>query len=402
MTGWARRIAAATPAYRDRTVDALRALAIVGVVLGHWLVSGTVSDPDRPARLYGASPLSHLPSLAPVTWLLQTLAPFFFAGGYAAARGLASRADPRALPWLASRAGRLLRPVAVLAAIWVPGLLLLTAADAPGDTRHLVWSLVSHPMWFLLVFLVLTAATPVLLVAWRRLGWWSLLLPVLLVAATDAVRGNGLASWLGLAVVPVGWAAPYLAGIALAEGRLARWHGAVLLALGAGGGAGLLTLGYPASAVGVPGDHWSNLDPPSLFALALGAAQIGLFVLVRPWLARLLRRPVAWAPVAALNLVAMTVFCWHQTALLVVDFGGLVAGRVPGLLDEPDAAWVGHRLAWLPVVAAVLVLLVGLFHRFEHPGASRRTVPPVPAGPPAPVAVGGHSGQAAATGDERV
>ncbi|HEY3503967.1 MAG TPA: acyltransferase [Actinocatenispora sp.] len=399
MTGWARRIAAATPAYRDRTVDALRALAIVGVVLGHWLVSGTVSDPDQPARLFGASPLSHLPAMAPVTWLLQTLAPFFFAGGYAAARSLRHR-GPNTVSWLTSRGVRLLRPVVVLAAIWGPGLLLLTAVGAPGDTRHLVWSLVSHPMWFLLVYLVLTALTPALLAAWRRVGWWSLLPPILLIAGLDAVRGNGIPTWLGLLAVPVGWAVPYLAGIAFAEGRLVRWHGAVLLALGVGGGAGLIALGYPASAVGVPGDHWSNLDPPSLVALALGATQVGLFLLVRPWLARLLRRPLAWAPVAALNLVAMTVFCWHQTALLVVSFGGLVAGRVPGLLDEPGAAWVGHRLAWLPVFAVVLVLLVALFHRFEHPRTTRPV--PAPVTPPVPAVAVGHSGQAAATDDERV
>jgi peptidoglycan/LPS O-acetylase OafA/YrhL len=111
---WAARVAAATPDDRDRTIDALRAVAIVGVVLGHWLVSALVSDPSRPAWWHGASPLSHLPELIPATWLLQTLGPFFFAGGYAAARGLRSR---RALPWLGSRLGRLGRPVVALAAV---------------------------------------------------------------------------------------------------------------------------------------------------------------------------------------------------------------------------------------------------------------------------------------------
>ena len=40
--GLAAKIDAATPAHRDRTVDALRALAIVGVILGHWLVTALV------------------------------------------------------------------------------------------------------------------------------------------------------------------------------------------------------------------------------------------------------------------------------------------------------------------------------------------------------------------------
>jgi len=40
--GLAAKIDAATPAHRDRTVDALRALAIAGVILGHWLVTALV------------------------------------------------------------------------------------------------------------------------------------------------------------------------------------------------------------------------------------------------------------------------------------------------------------------------------------------------------------------------
>ena len=38
----ARRIDAATPPQRDRAVDALRALAIAGVIGGHWLVTALV------------------------------------------------------------------------------------------------------------------------------------------------------------------------------------------------------------------------------------------------------------------------------------------------------------------------------------------------------------------------
>ena len=56
----ARRIDAATPPQRDRAVDALRALAIAGVIGGHWLVTalvpgsshhGTVLQRQQPAGL---------------------------------------------------------------------------------------------------------------------------------------------------------------------------------------------------------------------------------------------------------------------------------------------------------------------------------------------------------------
>jgi peptidoglycan/LPS O-acetylase OafA/YrhL len=368
--GWAARIASATPPHRDRTVDALRAVAITGVVLGHWLVSALVSDPHRPAALHGASPLSYTPGLGPASWFFQTLALFFFAGGYAAARGGRTRDH---LPWLVSRISRLVPPVLALAAVWLPALLLLSAAGAPRSTRHVVWSLVSHPLWFLLVYLVLTALTPVLRAAVLRWGPWPALAPVALVAVTDTVRAHGLPTWLELLTVPVAWAAPYLLGIALAEGRLRGRAGAALLPLGTAGCAALVLLaGYPADAVGVPGGTWSNLDPPSLFTMSLAAAQVGAFLLVRPSLARLLRRPAVWAPVAALNLVAMTLYCWHQTALLVTTFAGLPIGRLAGLLDAPTGGWVAYRLLWLPVFALVLAALGALFHRFETQNRSKR------------------------------
>jgi len=43
----ARRIDAATPPQRDRAVDALRALAIAGVIGGHWLVTALVTGPGN-------------------------------------------------------------------------------------------------------------------------------------------------------------------------------------------------------------------------------------------------------------------------------------------------------------------------------------------------------------------
>lgn len=352
---------------RDRTVDALRAVAILGVVLGHWLVSAVVADPYRISDVHGESPLSYARWLAPFSWLLQTLGPFFFAGGYAAAKSLTRRPTGT---WLRTRIWRLIRPILPLAGVWVPALLLLAFAGAPGRTRHVVESLVTHPLWFLLAYLVLTLLTPVLV----KVGPWVILPAIALVALSDALRGSGLPAWLTLVTVPIGWSVPYLLGIALAENRLGQWAGPLLLGLGVLGGATLvLAFGYPASAVGVPGDNFSNLDPPSLFAMALTLAQIGVFLLARPTLTRLLNRSIVWMPIVLLNLAAMTIFLWHQTALLLVTFAGLLAGRPAGLLDPPDGAWPLDRLAWLPVFGLVLVVLVSIFHRFEVP-ASKMSV----------------------------
>ncbi len=111
--------------------------------------------------------------------------------------------------------------------------------------------------------------------------------------------------------------------------------------------------GYPASMVGVPGEGMSNLDPPTLAVVTFGLAQCGLALLLRERLRHAMRRPVAWAAVALVNLSAMTIFLWHQTALMATTATGLLAGRLPGLHTRPDGLdWVGARLLWLPGVRA--------------------------------------------------
>ena len=125
--------------------------------------------------------------------------------------------------------------------------------------------------------------------------------------------------------------------------------------------------GYPASMVGVNGAHISNLNPPTLAAVAFGIAQCGLALLLRDRLARAMHRPLAWAAVALVNLSAMTLFLWHQTAFITVSSAGLLLGRVPGLLTAPaGGTWVAERLAWLPVFAVVLSGLWLAFRRVER------------------------------------
>jgi hypothetical protein len=81
-----------------------------------------------------------------------------------------------------------------------------------------------------------------------------------------------------------------------------------------------------------------------------------------------MRRPLAWAGIALVNLSAMTLFLWHQTAFITVSSLGLLAGRVPGLLTAPTGGlWVAERLAWLPVFAIMLSGLWLVFRRVETP-----------------------------------
>ncbi|GAA2384868.1 acyltransferase [Dactylosporangium salmoneum] len=346
---------------RDRAIDALRAVAILGVVLGHWLVTAVVLDSDT-VRV--ASPLRAIPWLAPASWLFQTLALFFFVGGMVAARSSIDRYGP----WLRARLDRLFRPVLILVAVW-SGALIVATVCAPGLLpvvgSHTVLKLVASPLWFLLVFAALTAATPLV----RRLhpAW-----PFAVVAAVDLARlGLGAPAWLGWLNLAAGWLVPFCLGAAWTRGRFrSRRAGWLLLVAGA---AGAVTLtgwfGYPVSMVGVPGEGMSNLNPPSLAAVAFGIAQCGAALLLMPALRRAMRHRRPWLAVALINLSAMTIFLWHQTSLLVVTL--LVPGPLDGLHTAPaGVSWLFARLLWLPVFAAVLAVSWLLFHRFEHRGLS--------------------------------
>ena len=273
------------------------------------------------------------------------------------------------------RLTRLSRPVAMLAAVWVPLTVAMVLGGVSGGTVHTAVTLVLDPLWFLCVFAGLTALTPLAVALVRRLGAWAALLPAALVAAVDAARfGLGGPGWLGWLNVGAGWLVPYLLGMAWARGSFRGWKvPAALLAGGVAATAALVTwAGYPASMVGVNGERISNLNPPTLAAVTFGVAQVGLVLLLRPALARLMRRPLAWAAIALANLSAMTLFLWHQSAFLAVNLAGSLAGRLPGLLTAPATPlWIAERLAWLPVFAAVLALAWLLFHRAEHGGAPR-------------------------------
>ncbi|MGW1586342.1 acyltransferase family protein [Streptomyces sp. NPDC002386] len=369
MRRGARHVDAATPASRDRAVDALRALAILGVVLGHWLVTALV---PQDGALRTASPLRQLPWLAPVSWVFQTLAVFFLVGGHVATRSLASaRGRGLSYPaWLRSRLTRLLRPVLALLTLWTVAAAALLLSGTPFGTLHTLLKLALSPLWFLLVFAALTAATPLL----TRL---SPLWPLAVVLHVDVLR-FGLhtgPSWLGWVNVAAGWLVPYTLGAAWTRGELETRRAAGVLLLGGAAATVLLVTcaGYPASMVGVPGAPVSNLNPPTLAAVTFGLAQCGLALLLRDRLRRAMSRPLAWAAVALVNLSAMTVFLWHQTALMTITAATLPAGPLPGLHTRPDGlGWVAARLLWLPVLTVVLALYWAVFRSCEQGTRQRR------------------------------
>ncbi len=358
--------------HRDPAVDGLRAYAVAGVVLGHWLVTGLVLDVE--GSLTQASPLTAMPALAPASWVLQTLGLFFFTAGYASARSLSRRPGPG---WLTRRLRRLILPAVALLGTSAAMLLAATLAGVPDGTLSVALTLAASPLWFLASLLALVLLTGPLRAAVRRWGPLRCAVAATAVVAVVDLAGRLLpaGTWMPPVTVLAAWAVPYLLGLAHADGRLTGRRAALwLVGVGTVGLAVVLTLGYPVSAVGVPGDGRSNLNPPTLFAVALAVTQVGLALSARPALERLLHRPRPRRLVDEVNRHAVRIYLWHQPVLVGVALLTARAGAdLPGLHTSPDGpAWLLARITWLPVLVIVLAILV---HRRPSAAPGNRVGP---------------------------
>lgn len=217
-------------------------------------------------------------------------------------------------------------------AVWAALAPLLYALGVPLPTLRTASTLVIQPLWFVGIYTVITALTPWCIRAAHRFGAWSVVPLIGSVAVVDFLRygpfSSAMPSWLSLLNLLPGWMFAYQLGVCWGEKRLGKRGAWALLVGGTALFAALLLIfHYPASMVGVPGEARTNSHPPSLLVLALAAAQSGAAILVRDRLAKLLRRPALWAPVVVINLSAMTILCWHQTALLAAAIPGSFATR---------------------------------------------------------------------------
>lgn len=373
-------LAAATPASRDRYVDFLRAFSISVVVLGHWLMA-VVSF--GPSGFRAGNALAFMPWLQPLTWVLQVMPVFFLVGGFAhlVTYDANKRRGGRYVHFVHGRLARLLRPVGVLLAVWVPLTLLLDASSVSSTVVRPVTKLVVQLLWFLGVYVVVVALAPLTLAAHRRWGWRVPVSFGLCAVAVDAVAfGMDVSGLRWVNILPVWLLAHQLGYFYRSISRRSA------LAMAVGGLSALVALTavgpYPTSMVGMPGERISNMAPPTVCIVALTVWLTGLVVLARPVVTRWLERPRVWTSVVALNGVIMTVFLWHLTALLLAVFVLLPRGLFP----QPavgSGLWWATRPLWFAVLLVVLAGLVAVFGRLERPSPS----PFVPAPSRTPVAL---------------
>jgi len=362
-------LAAATPSDRDRWIDFLRALSILVVVVGHWLVAVVVW---RDGRVEGFNALERIDGLWSITWVLQVMPIFFFVGGFSNLVSLraARRRGIGYAGYLHGRVTRMMRPTALFLGLTVMVVATLDALNLADDIVFPVATLVTGPLWFLGVYMIVVALAPVMVAAHERFGWRVVVALAVLTVAVDLARFAGGASAVGYANYPLVWLLAHQWGFVYADGGLTAFRGRLLAGFGLGSLIALVTFGpYPLSMVGLTTDEFSNMDPPTLCIVALTMWEVGLAVATRRAVARWLQRPRPWTAVIAVNSVIMTVFLWHLT-VLVVAIGLLYPLGFP----QPEvgtAAWWWWRPVWLAALTVLLTGFVAAFGSVERRGLLR-------------------------------
>ncbi|MGH8923386.1 MAG: acyltransferase family protein [Acidimicrobiia bacterium] len=362
-------LADASPVHRDRYVDFLRALSVVVVVLGHWF--GAVVE-LRERDLFAASALDLMPGLWIITWVLQIMPIFFFVGGfsnYVTLEGL-HRLGEGSATFLRGRASRLLRPVGIFLLFWlVVGPWVLRIPGLPEGTAAKALPVLLGPLWFIVAYIALVVATPLMVPLHHRYRLRLLVALGLIPVAIDVLRFVVGVPGIGWANFFFVWLFVHQLGFFYADGTFDRVPRRLFWMLAVAGFAVMVALTrtatYPASMVGVLDDEISNMAPPTVAIMVFGIYQVGLAMLLRPTLNRWLSRRRPWSGVIAVNASIMTLFLWHLSAL-VITAGVLLPLGFP---QPPlgSATWWLTRPLWFGVAALVLALLVFVWGRFERP-----------------------------------
>lgn len=362
------KVAAAT-AGRDRVADLAKVAALLMVIVGHS-IAWQVHD-GRAINV-----LEIRPQLIWLTWVVQILPIFFAMGAMANEHSLTTaRASVAALggspgagnrEFWTRRLTRLLGPVLVYATLWT---VLLTAAGifSPG-IAHDAGVFLAQLLWFVGVYLVVTAAVPATLALHRSHPAATLVVWFGVIVAVDVARTQGQATlgWVNIVLV---WAWLHQWGYLYPRLRVAPRSWTLLAAVVLFAAAVALSQfgPYQNSMVSVAGDEGlSNLSPPSVVLALEGLAMVLLLAAADRTLARLMANARAWAGVAALGSRGMGLYLWH------IPVVGLVAGTALALgweITPLTPMWyLAHSLTALAAV-------VGAFTLAGMAGGAERKLP---------------------------
>lgn len=387
LTMWnkARDLAEMTPPERNRWVDFLRAVSIMAVVVGHWLMAGLYVDAS--GELLRGDLLTVAEWTHWLTWGFQVMPVFFLVGGYsnsvswAATTAKAPRDQAGVYrDWLASRVQRLITPTFPVLLLWAALAVVMTQVGLPREQIRMATEAALIPVWFLAVYLLVTAFTPIAYRAWQRWGWLSFAVFVPIAMLTDWLTFTAEVPYVNFTNFLWVFLGIHQLGFAWRAGRFANtlfalvWFAVSLAIL-----VSITVYGfYPVSMVSAPGG-FSNSLPPTLALFALGAVQVGLVLALEPAGRRMLDHLGVWTATVLMNGMIMTVYLWHLTAFVLVMtadwllLGGWGLDSVPG-----TGEWWVTRPLWIAIYILALLPMIAVFARHERsfgPIRGGRTVP---------------------------
>ncbi|MDH3265669.1 MAG: acyltransferase [Gammaproteobacteria bacterium] len=380
MSVWSqvRAMAENTPDERNRYVDFLRAVSILVVVTGHWLIAAVYY---HDGALESGKLLVLQPQTQWLTWLFQVMPIFFIVGGYANAVSLESarRKNAGYAGWLASRLYRLVTPLLALLFGWAILAATLYFLGVDGNTTRFASRGALIPTWFLAIYICVVLLAPLTYKAWQRWGFASLFAFATIGALVDVAFFAADIKWLGVTNYFWVWLSVHHLGYAWRDGRLGS---PIRLLAYSAAGLGVLSLlifkgPYPFAMVGSPDEGLSNTLPPKITLLALGVFQFGLLLAIEAPMRRWLSRVRVWAATVLINSMIMTLYLWHITVAIVVISLAVLAGGF-GLGIEPGSQqWWFTRPVFIAVLYTVLLPVTLLLAPFER--RARPENAPVPA-----------------------
>ncbi|PXX08894.1 acyltransferase family protein [Mycolicibacterium moriokaense] len=351
-------VEASTPATRDRAIDVIRIVSLVGVVVGHTVMATSTL---RDGVFIWSNLLTASPVFQALTWVFQIMPLFFFAGVAACIDGWAPGTSWG--NWLMRRCTRLYRPVFYYLAFWWVALAVLSAV-LPEHVYEPVAGISIQLLWFLGAYVLVLAAVP-LLARITTTGRFVVTVAATytFVAAVDAIRIN--VGWsLGYLNMIV-WAIPGMFGVAyrrrLLTGRAALTLGALMLAINVA----LLVLGpYELSLVGIDTQQLKNMTPPTLLLAGHAIMMCALVIAAAPAIARWAQRPRVWWLAAIGNSGAMTLYLWHIPPLLAMH---LMFDYLGNPRFDPSApGFIALSVVQLLIMAAFIAVMFVTLRPLEN------------------------------------
>lgn len=377
MWNKAKSLAEQAPPERNRYVDFLRALSILAVVVGHWLVAAPYIGSD--GEVVGGHLLGILPWTQWLTWGFQVMPIFFLVGGYSNGVSWSSTRAKNGhySDWFASRIQRLINPVFPVLLAWGLFAFLATQAGMDRATVRMAVELALVPVWFLAVYLLVTALAPFTWRLWERLGFASVAVVAAAAVLVDVLTFALDVPYVNFLNFIFVWVGIHQFGYAWQQGRIGQGRA---LALFLGGLTVLISITkygpYPIAMIGVPGAEITNSMPPTLALLALGVTQTGLVLALEPWGRKLLDNLTLWTATVLMNGMIMTVYLWHLTVYVLVMVAAWLGGGIGLRMAPGSTEWWWTRPVWFALCIAVLLPLIALFARYERGmGAAKRDTP---------------------------